>query len=42
MTEKSNLQDIWKDLLNWQTEINKKDETLNKRKLVHDQVRVMS
>lgn len=33
------MEDIWKDLLEWQTEINKKDETLIRRKPVHDQVR---
>lgn len=32
---------IWKDLISWQTEINKKDSALIKSKPVHDKVRVL-
>lgn len=42
MANNTELENIWKDLLEWQTEINKKDETFNRRKPVHDQVRIVS
>lgn len=29
---------IWKDILDWETDIHKKDEALLRRKPVHDQV----
>jgi hypothetical protein len=40
MADTKNLDNIWKDLSAWQTEINTKDETLLRRKPVHDQVNV--
>ncbi|KAI8987594.1 hypothetical protein BDF20DRAFT_277394 [Mycotypha africana] len=38
MATSADLSKIWDDLVEWEKEISKKDESLSKRKLMHDQV----